>query len=118
MIQDHLFIMAGKREVDPSDRKAAHSTLPGSLSKILSLSSGSGSARTEERLSIPTLMVSSSDGDELARLFLPKQQAAETPTPRLRVEVSVSSVIFNSDFFGNFDYPKVWASKSIGQCVT
>ena len=103
--------MAGKREVDA----AASPTL--TLSKLLTRTVDIQSKASEDTLNIPTVMVTRTDGDELAKFFS-QPRSLPTPSLQMRLFVASESSIFNSEFFGNFDYPKVWVSKTVGKSTS
>ena len=108
-----MFIMAGKREVDAA--ASASPSIPGALGKLLARSSDiQAKVKEEDTLHLPTVMVTRTDGDELAKFFNQPRPGA-TPSLQLRLFIASDSTIFNSEFFGNFDYPKVWVSKTVGE---
>jgi len=92
--EEGVFIMAGKREVDA----------PRSASSPAQLTPG--------EVAIPAVMVGRSDGDDLAALIQSGGPTA-APSPQLRLVMDSHSIVFNSEFFGNLDYPKVWISKTV-----
>ena len=100
--------MAGKREVDAATSPSL------TLSKLLARATDSHAKASEDALSVPTVMVTRTDGDELAKFFS-HPRPLPTPSLQMRLLVASASNIFNSEFFGNFDYPKVWVSKTVGE---
>lgn len=57
---------------------------------------------------IPTVMLSKSDADKLEHLV---QSSAEPVS--VGVDVSVHHMLLNTEFMGNFDYPKMWMRTNI-----
>lgn len=106
--------MAGKREVDAAEATSVVAPLlTGTLGKLLSRGTSDrkqSRGTSEEKLVIPTVMVTRSDGDDLAQFFKP----GVAPSLQMRLLVESESIIFNSEFFGNFYYPKVWISRTVG----
>lgn len=106
--------MAGKREVDAA--ASASPSSPGALlGKLLTRGSDiQAKVKEEDALHLPTVMVTRTDGDELAKFFN-RPRPVSTPSLQMRLFIAADSTIFNSEFFGNFDYPKVWVSKTVGE---
>lgn len=171
MLQDNVFVMAGKRDIEEAEKiadatgqqvvmvnhegkfvrpakkekpvKIKRKTKKGTSSSSSSSSSSSAASKVplvrsinsvggntqkipeqvhdstveddgdepeEQKITIPTVMLSKSDADKLEQLML--QNSSKEPLS-VGIDVSVHHMLLNTEFMGNFDYPKMWMKTNI-----
>jgi hypothetical protein len=123
--------MAGKKEIDADKSEKAVNNDKKTLAKILTKTKTqrknkfskasdtleSKNMKQSNNLGMPSVMVTKSDGDALIEL-ISNQNLAENLDAKVQITIFAENMILNSEFFGNFDYPKLWMRQNIGNIST
>lgn len=141
-MQDTVFIMAGKRDVEAADRvssrkaaavsthtaakdrgKTSPPTAPLSQrmdapSTMMMASSSSSLKRRRQQddspsEDIPTVMLTRSDAADLEELMELSTHLAADFLTEYAIHSHARHMVLSSELFGDFDYPKVWSQEHL-----